>query len=589
MKKYLLSTVSLVVLVVPALAADLPSRKETVVPPVAVPLWQGLYAGLNAGYGFGTANNAQNYGWGNQNGYFVNNGFPLDAVAFAGANSYLGRNVDQGGFIGGGQVGYNYQHGQSFVIGFEADMQGSGISGQGNVNGWAPYDNVGSYLSNGTVQAGISWMGTARGRIGYLITPTVLAYATGGLAYGGTYLKTFPNTYDVSTELGGDALRTIWTQNSQQNFNVGWTAGAGAEWMMFPNWSIKGEALYYDLGNTSVSNTAKNVQIGDTANDLLGGSTTRAYYQGVIARAGVNYHFNLGSISAVTMPVLSDTALTDDFSLRKEANTPPAAALRWQGFYAGLNAGYGFGAANNAQQSGWANPAAFTPVFAAAFAGANSYMGRDIAQGGFIGGGQVGYSYQYGQNFLFGFEADMQGAGISGQGTARGIGPASTEADSVFVFGSSDVIQAGINWMGTARGRMGYLIAPTVMMYVTGGLAYGGTYLKTFPTTFATDNSGYVEPFTSTENAQQNFNVGWTAGGGTEWMMAPNWSIKGEALYYDLGSTSVSNTHYVASSNAASRNPFGGSTTRAYYQGVIARAGVNYHFNLGSLPLVAKF
>lgn len=299
MKKILLSAASLAILSGSALAADLPSRKEAVVAPVVAPLWQGFYAGLNAGYGFGTANNTGQFGWANPNGVTA-----TEAAAFAGANTFKGQGVAQGGFIGGGQVGYNYQYGQSFLLGFEADIQGTGINGQGNTNGFAPWaDNYGTkgYLTNGTVQAGINWMGTARGRIGYLITPTVLTYVTGGLAYGGTYIKTFPNTIETNTASGGSAYNeAIWTQNSQQNFNVGWTAGGGAEWMMAPNWSIKGEALYYDLGNTTVSNTAYSAYpAGSASTNPMGGSSSRAYYQGVIARAGVNYHFNLGSMPVV--------------------------------------------------------------------------------------------------------------------------------------------------------------------------------------------------------------------------------------------------------------------------------------------------
>lgn len=126
MRKILLSTVSLVVLSGTTLAADLASRKETVAAPVVAPLWQGFYTGLNSGYGFGTASNAQNYGWANPNEIYTP-GYPVDAAAFAGANSFLGRNINQGGFIGGGQVGYNYQYGQSFVVGLEADIQGAGL------------------------------------------------------------------------------------------------------------------------------------------------------------------------------------------------------------------------------------------------------------------------------------------------------------------------------------------------------------------------------------------------------------------------------------------------------------------------------
>jgi outer membrane immunogenic protein len=147
--------------------------------------------------------------------------------------------------------------------------------------------------------------------------------------------------------------------------------------------------------------------------------------------------------------------------------------------------------------------------------------------------------------------------------------------------------------MGTARGRIGYLVAPSVLLYATGGLAYGGTYLKTFPSSLKVgqiNNYLVAQPVgISTQNAQQNLNVGWTAGGGAEWMMAPNWSIKGEAIYYDLGNTSVSNVVFYPQDYAAASNPSGGSTTRAYYQGIIARAGVNYHFNFVSAPVVAKF
>ena len=605
MKKLLLSATLTTLLTSTALAADLPSRKESVVTPNTAPVWQGFYTGLNSGYGFGTANNAQQTGWANPDG-FPTKTYPLAAIAFASANSYMGRDITQSGYIGGGQIGYNHQYGQNLVFGFEADMQGAGIAGQGNSRGVAPVANNSSYGnilvgSNSVIQAGINWMGTARGRVGYLITPTVLAYATGGLAYGGTYVKNFNISYEATTggtsALSNARINSFWNQNAQQNFNVGWTAGGGFEWMMAANWSLKGEALYYDLGNTTLANIATYSTRDTPAFYQAGGSNTRAYYQGVIARAGVNYHFNLGSIAA--QPV--SPILVDELPSRKEVATPANAQL-WQGYYIGLNSGYGFGTANNAQQTGWANPGWFkdwSPDTAvtgpAALAGVNSFMGRDITQGGFIGGGQIGYNHQYGQNFVLGFEADMQGSGIAGQGISSGVAPYNYNWDqgTRYMLMQSP-LQAGINWMGTARARIGYLVAPSVLLYATGGLAYGGTYLKTFPTIENLD-TGAASPATTnpwfvyTQNAQQNFNVGWTAGGGFEWMMAANWSLKGEALYYDLGNTSVSNTAYQAYSSNVAYNPVGGSTTRAYYQGVIARGGVNYHFNLDSMPVVAKF
>src|SRR6478609_10839090 len=107
MKKYLLASVAALGIVAAgaASAADLPSRKGPIAAPVYVPVftWTGFYVGANAGYG-----------WGNTS---TNN---------------LGQVGDLDGFIGGGQVGYNYQIGQ-FVLGAEADFQGADLSSGSNL------------------------------------------------------------------------------------------------------------------------------------------------------------------------------------------------------------------------------------------------------------------------------------------------------------------------------------------------------------------------------------------------------------------------------------------------------------------------
>ena len=585
MKRTLFATTSFFVMISSAFAADLPTHKETLPTPPIPPMWTGFYAGLNSGYGFGTANNAQNYGWANSNNLLGSGVGKLGPVAFALANSYMGHDITQGGFIGGGQVGYNYLLSQKFIIGLETDMQGAGIGGQGNANGWAPYNQnnggVESFVGLNPIQAGVNWMGTVRGRAGYLISPTVMTYVTAGLAYGGTYIKTFP-TMIYASSIGGSYFDPVYvsTQNSQQNVNVGWTAGGGAEWMVAQNWSIKGEALYYNLSSTSVSNTTYYGSSNYAAFNPVGGSVSRAYYQGVIARAGLNYHLN-------AYDFIGPDTVNSSNSI---PNSVAFSITSWNGFYTGINAGYGFGTSNNAQSFGWANPSANSYIGSVALALSNSYMGHDITQGGYIGGGQAGYNYLLSQKFIIGLETDMQGAGIGGQGNANGWAPYNQNNGGVESFVGLNPIQAGVNWMGTVRGRAGYLISPTVMTYVTAGLAYGGTYIKTFPTMIYASSIGgsYFDPvYVSTQNSQQNVNVGWTAGGGAEWMVAQNWSIKGEALYYNLGSTTVSNTFY--GSPMGPDSFAGGSTNKAYYQGVISRVGVNYHFNLSTTPIVAKF
>ena len=256
MKKLFLSATAIVtVMSASAIAADLPSIKSAPVAPA--PLWTGFYAGMNAGYAFGITDGARNYGWANPYSFvdFDRRVSPNSATSFALASSYPGRGIYQGGFIGGGQVGYNYQYGQKIVFGFEADMQGAGIRGTGNANGYGPFTNSdlpgNGFVNNNIVQAGIDWLGTARGRIGYLITPTFQLYGTGGLAYGSAFLNTRTNS-----AYGGDNVRasgavssSFWLYGSDTSYAsksqllVGYTAGAGGEWMFMPNWSIKAEAL----------------------------------------------------------------------------------------------------------------------------------------------------------------------------------------------------------------------------------------------------------------------------------------------------------------------------------------------------------
>jgi outer membrane immunogenic protein len=127
-------------------------------------------------------------------------------------------------------------------------------------------------------------------------------------------------------------------------------------------------------------------------------------------------------------------------------------------------------------------------------------------------------------------------------------------------------------------------------LYATGGLAYGGAYQNNF-LTYALQEGANINGtvYIPTQNSTQKLLVGWTAGGGAEWKFMQNWSIKGEALYYDLGSLSVSNLTYYPGNGFAGINPAGGSTTLAYYSGILSRLGVNYHFNFASTPVVAKF
>jgi outer membrane immunogenic protein len=147
------------------------------------------------------------------------------------------------GVTGGAQLGYNWQIG-SRVTGVEADIQGSGIKGSASA---VPTLLITGQPATGVLDSSepkLSWFGTVRGRLGVTVTPDLLLYGTGGLAYG--HVDTSANFSE--SDSGDDSVQA---PASVSKTKVGWTAGAGAEWMFARNWSAKLEYLYVDLGSES--------------------------------------------------------------------------------------------------------------------------------------------------------------------------------------------------------------------------------------------------------------------------------------------------------------------------------------------------
>src|SRR6266404_3256277 len=226
MKKIILATVLAGIGSTGALAADLGARTYTKAPAMMAPVatWTGLYIGGNVGYGSGSNSTDANF---------------VPQAAFFPLPQILG--VKSKGVVRSAQIGYNFQLGGT-VFGLETDVQGSGISGSASV---APLTNpvLGTLIpgSSITTDQKISWFGTTRARLGFSVTPDLLLYGTAGAGYGGVKATgdTFHNA--VYHRLG-----------TLDQTKLGWTAGAGAEWMFARNWSAKVEYLYLDLGSSTV-------------------------------------------------------------------------------------------------------------------------------------------------------------------------------------------------------------------------------------------------------------------------------------------------------------------------------------------------
>jgi opacity protein-like surface antigen len=253
------------------------------------------------------------------------------------------------------------------------------------------------------------------------------------------------------------------------------------------------------------------------------------------------------------------------------ASTAPTSP--WGGFYVGLNGGYTWAADTNTSFT-YMGQGGFASLWARG--GLPSNIGLNSE--GALAGAQVGYNYQFREKAVAGLEADLQGVGVGNSSVGSWQGSPAT------------YLQAGRNMhsLGTVRGRVGYLATPTVLLYATGGLAYGETDL----------NATYFSPLLSPVLYQGgswlgtvDLRTGWTAGAGVEWLFLPRWSLKAEYLYYDLGTSNTANVgplFYISSAKTGSQFSTAGYT--ALFNGNVVRAGVNYHFNgVGPAPIVAKY
>jgi outer membrane immunogenic protein len=257
-----------------ALGADLPARKEpapTYLPPP--PTWTGFYLGVSAGGA-----------WRNNNAIDVISaplfGPPVNQLAaLATASVPVG---GAGGFIGGGQIGYNLQFGSAIVAGLEADIQGLAHTG-GDRNVVASAIIGAPVITSVSARRNVDYLGTLRGRIGWLFTPSLLAYGTGGLAYGGA------NAASSITQ-GSPGIFNAVASASYSDSRTGWTVGGGLEWLFDPNWSAKVEYLYYDLGGVTQSSVL--AQVIPLPLSPYAVSQSSARFSGQIVRVGLNFHID---------------------------------------------------------------------------------------------------------------------------------------------------------------------------------------------------------------------------------------------------------------------------------------------------------
>jgi len=223
-----------------ALAADLPQRPTYKAPPIMSPVpvynWTGFYVGGNIGGAWGT----------------------LDVTD---VNTGASASPNNGGFAGGGQIGFDYQMGQ-WLIGIRNIFDGTSISDGATLSG---------PLFSGTVNSKLRWFDALTGRVGYLVQPNLLLYGQGGAAW---------TSWNITANVNGVQVAEISGGN-----RTGWTVGGGVEWMFMPQWSAFLEYNYMGFGSRSAAGQICLAGVACTTDTFSG----KADLQTVLV--GVNYKF----------------------------------------------------------------------------------------------------------------------------------------------------------------------------------------------------------------------------------------------------------------------------------------------------------
>lgn len=253
-----------------AFAADLPVRAAAPAPVLmAAPIfsWTGFYVGVNAGYA------------GDKFEYPFSGDVALgreDTFAYGGKPS-----ITSSGGVFGGQVGYNWQFANRWVLGLEADYQWANIEGRVNINGFL--DPIGD--ANLSAGSEVTGFGTVRARLGYG-WDRALFYVTGGWAYG-----TVKSSGSISVCGNNNNCLIDGGLSRRTSNSSGWTLGAGLEYALTNNVSFKTEYLYVDLGKKNLYSAVYDFGKGATARL---DAETRFH----VVRAGLNYRFGWGSAAA---------------------------------------------------------------------------------------------------------------------------------------------------------------------------------------------------------------------------------------------------------------------------------------------------
>jgi outer membrane immunogenic protein len=527
--------ISALLLAVPlsvACAADMPVKAPPA-PPAPVYDWTGFYVG--AGLGFRSSDTKADV----TSASDTVGGAPFNLISAAdclGGPCVLGAPFNGTSFRFAPYLGYNWQIAPRWVVGLEGDV---GFGNQTtSLNGsFYPAPSIGGTAFE-SFALKTTWDAGARVRAGFLINPTVLFYVTGGPAW-----LHIESTSNCSTAAGGSCAGGAFGPPviTDATTRLGGTVGAGIEAMLWPNWIVRAEYRYANFG--TISNTDLRTcptGCGPPFTETVGYDVK---VQTHTVTFGLAYKFSDPSVASASASPLVYKANSLSMSA--------APAASWTGPYVG--AGIGIRAATSTATLDSATGGPFGTISGACN---NKFMTgcflSDPLNGtAFRFNPYLGYDWQFAAHWVSGIEGDF---GLANQKTTLGgnFAPGSTNlsgSDNT----ANNTFGVRTTWEASLRGRLGYLVNPSFLLYGSAGPAW-----MHIEQTSTCDTSIYTTPFLAAGSCAPGLltpagitdsttKLGFTVGVGGEARLWSDWFLRAEYRYADFGTVRFSDSRSCAS------------------------------------------
>ncbi|WP_181769319.1 outer membrane beta-barrel protein [Bradyrhizobium sp. UNPA324] len=553
-------------------AADLPVKAPIFKTPAAVEAWGGLYVGASLGFRASESSVDVRSATDTTAPAVLQNMF-VAADCFAGLPCVTGRSFNGTAFRVGPYLGYNWQIGRT-VLGLEGD---AAYADQTTTIFGAAYPatpfNGGASTSN-SFALKTTWDASIRGRAGYLIDPAVLLYGTAGPSW--IHVQTTSNCSTLVSADGrcvpGVGLAPVSISNSRTQ--LGYTVGGGIEAMLWPNWIARAEYRFADYGH--FSNT-------DVRTAATGGQTVSydTFLKTHTATFGLAYKFGTANATGAT-------------ALAAYAAAPSTAS--WNGAYLGVGAGIRASQASSSIDAASFTTAGFPPINLLNGCG-DCFRSDQFHTTAARISPYLGYNWQIDPKWLLGVEGDFGWADRQSSVFGRYL-PGGIVGGSG---GLNDSYSLRTKWDASIRARVGYIINPAFLAYLTGGAAWTSleqtsncdTALKPLFTApgFVASEVGNCTPglLSPAVIRQSTVRTGFTVGGGGEMKLTESWILRGEYRYADFGTARFSQTRDCNGSATINDPAFGvqtvfcsgtqSTTNSVRLQSHTATFGIAYRFN----------